>query len=49
MRSLVIHCLHTVHFIKQKNKHDCYRGKNCMKNFRLNLKEHVTNIINYEK
>ena len=26
-----------------------YRGKNCMKNFGLDLREHVTKIINYEK
>ena len=25
------------------------RGKNCMKNFCLNLKEHATKIVNYEK
>ena len=28
---------------------DYYRGKNCMKNFCLDLREHVTKIINYEK
>ena len=32
-----------------ENKLYCYRGKNCMKNFCLDLKEHVTRIINYEK
>ena len=32
-----------------KNKLDYDRGKNCMKNFCLDLKEHVTKIINYEK
>ena len=32
-----------------KNKLDYYRGKNCMKNFCLNLREHATKIINYEK
>ena len=42
---LVIHCLHTVHLIPGKN----YRGKNCMKNFCLDLREHATEIINYEK
>ena len=26
-----------------------YRGKNCMKNFCLDLREHATKIINYEK
>ena len=32
-----------------KNKLDYFRGKNCMKNFWLNLKEHATKIINYGK
>ena len=32
-----------------KNKLDYYRGKNCMENFCLDLKEHLTKIINYEK
>ena len=32
-----------------KNKLDYYRGKNFMKNFCLNLREHATKIINYEK
>ena len=36
-------------FDTTKNKVDCYRGKNCMKNFCLDLREHVTEIINYEK
>ena len=35
-------------FVTTKNKLDPYRGKNCMKNF-LDLKKHVTKIINYEK
>ena len=30
-----------------KNKLDYYRGKNCMKNFCLDLREHVTKIINF--
>ena len=34
---------------KSKNKLDYYRGKTCMKNFCLNLREHATKIINYEK
>ena len=49
MHHLVIHCLHTVHLIQPKNKLDYYRGKNCMKNFCLDLREHATKIINYEK
>ena len=34
---------------KTKNKLDYYRGKNCMKNFCLDLREHATKIINCEK
>ena len=49
MHHLVIHCLHTVHLIQQKKKLDYYRGKNCMENVCLNLREHATKIINYEK
>ena len=36
-------------FDTAKNKLDYYRGKNCMKNFCLDLKEHATKVINYEK
>ena len=36
-------------FDKTKNMLHYYRGKDCMKNFSLELKEHVTKIINYEK
>ena len=36
-------------FDTAKNKLDYYRGKNCMKNFCLDLKEHATKIINYER
>ena len=36
-------------FDTTKNKLDYYRGKNYMKNFCLDLKEHATKIINYEK
>ena len=32
-----------------KNKLDYYRRKNCMKYFCLDLKEHATKLINYEK
>ena len=35
-------------FDTTKNKLGCYRGKNCMKNFCLVLREHATKIINYE-
>ena len=43
--SLFTHCS----FDKTKSNLDYYRGKNCMKNFCLDLKEHVTKIINYQK
>ena len=43
--SLFTHCS----FDTTKNKLDYYKGKNCMKNFCLDLKEHATKIINYEK
>ena len=36
-------------FDTTKNKLDYYSGKNCMKNFCIDLKEHATKIINYEK
>ena len=42
--SLFTCCLFDITEIKL----DCYRGKNCMKNFYLDLKEHVTKIMNYE-
>ena len=35
--------------MQKKNLFDYCRGKNCMKNFCLDLKEHATRIINYEK
>ena len=43
--SLFSRCL----FDKTKNKLDYYRGKNCMKNFSLDLREHAEKIINYEQ
>ena len=43
--SLFTHCS----FDTTKNKFNYYRGKNCMKNFCLDLREHVTKIISYEK
>ena len=42
---LFIHCS----FDTTKNKLGYCRGKNCMQNFCLDLKEHATKIINYEK
>ena len=43
--SLLTHCS----FDTTENKIDPYRGENCMKNFCLDLKKHITKIINYEK
>ena len=43
--SLFTHCS----FDETKNKLECYSGKNCMKKFCQDLREHVTKIINYEK
>ena len=43
--SLFTHCS----FNKEENKHDYYRGEDCMKKFCLDLREHATKIINYEK
>ena len=36
-------------FDTTKNKFDYYRGKYCMKNFCLDLREHATEIVNYQK
>ena len=36
-------------FDTTKNKHGYYRGENCMKNFCIDLKEHATKMINYER
>ena len=43
---LVIQYLLIVHLIEQKIN---YRGKDCMKKFSKDLREHATKIINYEK
>ena len=40
MQLLVIHCLQNVPF---------YRGKDCMKNYCIDLRKHATKIIIYEK
>ena len=36
-------------FDTTKNKLDYYRGKNCMKKFCLDLREHEAKIIDYQK
>ena len=43
--SIFTHCS----FDKSKNKLNYYRGKDCMKKFSKDLREHVSKIINYEK
>ena len=43
--SLFTHCS----FDRTKNNLDRYRGEKCMKNFCLDLGEHATKIINYER
>ena len=43
--SIFTHCS----FDKSKNKLNYYRGEDCMKKFCKNLREHATDIINYEK
>ena len=39
--SLFTHCS----FDKRKNKLDYYRGKSCMRNFCLDLRDHATKLI----
>ena len=36
-------------FDSKQNKHNCYRGKDCIKRFCGDLKELGTKIINYEQ
>ena len=36
-------------FNSKENKHNVYRGRDCIKNFFKGLKELATKIINYEK
>ena len=43
--SIFTHCS----FDQTKNKLDHYRGKDCMKKFSKDLRDHATKIINYEK
>ena len=43
--SLFTHCS----FNKAENKIDYYRGEDCMEKFCMDLREHATKIINYEK
>ena len=43
--SLFTHCS----FDTTKNMLDYYRGKNCTKNFFIDLKEHSAKIINYQE
>ena len=43
--SLFTHCSFDV----TKSKHEYYRGKDCIKNFCKDLREHSTKIISHEK
>ena len=43
--SIFTHCS----FVKSKNKLNYYRGKDCMKKFSKDLREHASKIIDYEK
>ena len=36
-------------FKSSKNKHDVYRGKDCMKKFRKSLREHPVKTIDFKK
>ena len=45
----MIHYLRIIHLMPQKNKHDYYRCKDCVKNFYRDLRKHATKIISYEK
>ena len=36
-------------FDNKGNKHTLYRGEDCMKNICTPLREHATNVINFEK
>ena len=36
-------------FISIENKHDVYRGKDCMKKFCEFLREHAMKIVNFKK
>ena len=36
-------------FYATKSKLDCYRGKDYMKNFCIDLRKHTTTIIDYQK
>ena len=35
--------------MQQKNKLDCWRGKDCMEKFCKDLRDHAMKIINYEE
>ena len=43
--SIFTHCS----FDQSKNKLEPYRGKDCMKKFSKDLREHATKVINFEK
>ena len=35
--------------MQQKNKLDCWRGKDCMEKFCKDLRDHAMKMINYEE
>ena len=37
------------YFDSIENKHSLYRAEDCMEKFCSSLREHVTNVINFEK
>ena len=39
----------TISSFKDIEKHDIYRGKDCVKKFYESLREHVMKIINFKK
>ena len=43
--SLITHCS----FNEKNNTTDCYRGKDCLKNFCQDLKKQAKSIVDYEK
>ena len=45
----VFQCLQYHRFKNKENKHDVYRGKDCLKFFFESFKEHVMNIINFKQ
>ena len=49
MKYVDIHCLLTVHSIKENNKLDYYRGQDSLKTFWQDLKKQAKSIIDLKK